>query len=270
MTTIFGEIKCPGCHISTRFAEEIALETTEKLILLGSAIEESLQGVFKSVELAPCDYCQTEFSIYAHIVKGMVSAFTTEADAVITNQATKNCGLEQEKNKRVNQFNETFTLDFNEQPYLPGTKLKYKQTKWTVSESYKKENVETDVLVRTEINTTDEYWYKVKSGEVEKWIQVVEAPNQNAKLTMEPPVIKTNEVLLTVEDRGARSEIMFVKQTDEFMTLTAIQMLSGTVLLLQSTQEDGRVELEANIFGKSLEEALSQFEMLYAQDGLEV
>ena len=269
MATVFGELKCPGCKLATRFAEDIEIDANETLLLLGSKVEGVFEGVFKTLEHSACDYCETEFPVYVHIREGLICAYENEERELTTSTVKQNSGLEYEKRKHISQFNETGTLSFDEQPYLPGETVKVKNVKWRVKESYKKENIEPDSLVRSQINTSDEYWYHVSDSKGnERWFQVVDNTIDNVKISVEPPIVKEHEALLLIDDKQAKSEIIFTKETDEYMTLTAIQMISGTSLLLHSRDEEGNIELEANIFAPTFEEAMDQLENIFAQDGL--
>lgn len=265
MVMIFGEVSCPGCNIKTRFAEEVEMASSETLLLLGSVVRGNGNRVYESQGLAPCDYCEKEFTVYMQIVDEVVAGFSSEVENLPTKPVVIGAGIKNEKEKKIAQFNETWKMPFEEQPKLSGYMIKAKQGKWKVLESYKKENIEPDITIRTSSDVTDEYWYKVTNGKDIKWISVIDSNEDNAKISIEPPVIKENEMLHEVEDASCKSEILFVKETEDYMILTGIQMLSGTMLLLHSKDEDGSTELEANIFASNLQEALVQLERMYAQ-----
>jgi hypothetical protein len=263
MSTLYGELTCPSCALKTRFAETFQIAGAPDFLMLGSKIESINTATLTSEEAVQCDYCEAYFHVYTRVSEGIVSDFAADASLLTSKSVKENSGLLFEKEKKLRQFNETWSTPWSQHPKLTGETFKVRQKKWTITAAYKKENIEKDTIVRSSIETGDVYFYEVSDGKVKKWISVTTGDKDNAKLTIEPPVVKEHEMLHEIVDELGRSEIIFEREAGENMTLTGIKMLSGVSLLLHSKDENGMQELEANLFGETLDEVLEKFEDLY-------
>lgn len=260
---IFGNVLCSHCGLETRFLIETKKEN-DTILLLGDELK---QPVSEKVE---CDYCQNEFTTHTVIIEGKISAFLNEYEFSLyqngkkkIKKAEKNAGIIMEKTKKLVQFHETITLEFENQPIKKGDTITINRRKWKVEKVHKKENIEIDATKRLLIQTFDEYWYEVNNKNEKKWIIVQDAKENNAVLTQDMPVLKENEKIYDITDTLHKTTLILERELSDNYQLRAYEMLSGIRVVVHSVIEDVE-ELEFDVLGETFEEALAQIEDVYA------
>lgn len=258
---IFGNVLCSDCQLDTRFL--IEQEDREGFYMLGDDVDFSSQE--GEIE---CDYCQHKTTVTILVLNGRLSAFLNEKQLKLYHEnklqikkASKNEGLEKEKEKRLTQFHLCFTTDFKKQPYELGRNLTLSDEKWVVKTIHKKEYVEKDATKRVLSGVVDQYYYEVENEHGEKkWLNVVDDKTNNAILTPENPVLKDKEVLHDVTDSGFHSTKISDEQFGENYRIETYEYISG--IRLKVFNRDNEQEIDA--FGDTYDEAIDQIEEIYA------
>lgn len=212
---VFGSCTCPSCTLETRFLLETGHD--EGFYLLGDVLptNDNIKG------LVACDYCQTSFLLYGVLVENVLSAFLSEEEYQsyqngerLIEKASKNAGLQKEKEQELKQFHESFAVSFDEQPYEKGTILSLGKHQWTVQHIYKKEGVEQDIAKRLLTPTLDEYWYEVTNEQGEKkWCIVTDTHYERLYQTKLPEKNTLSSELKRVTEA---SEWYEFQKEDEF------------------------------------------------------
>lgn len=259
---ILGNVQCTQCELTTRFL--LFDESSEQVALLGDTLEKEVCGQ------AECDYCQTLLTIYAIPKAGVLSAFLNEveyrayqAGELTVAQAKPESGMLLEKEKNLKQFQTTFTLPFEQQPFQKGEWITIGKEKWKIQSVHKKENIEKDAVTRLSSQVFDEYWYEVTYEEEKKWVLVQDDVKNNAFLTQDMPVLKPNEKIFDITDHPHKTTIILERALGENYDMTAYQMLAGVRVVVMAQTENGK-ELEYDGFADTFEEALEQIEEVFA------
>jgi hypothetical protein len=266
---IFGNIQCPHCELETRFMVED--EHSEGLALLGDVIQTEKELIETQTE---CDYCPNVFDVRVIVIENVLSMFLNEKEyqQIKTGEkkmikAKQNEGLEQEKSQQLKQFHETFTSDFSLHPKKEQSVILVKGEKWVVQKVWKKEHTEKDIERRMMIPLYEEYWYEAvsqKRPDEKKWIVITDVKENNGLLLQEAPVLKNGEEIYDITDNLHKTTLSFKRELSDNYFLHVYDTLSGVRVMVYSRTEEGKEELEMDVLGESVEEALAQIEDVFS------
>lgn len=263
---IFGNGTCPNCTLETRVMIEKGID--KSFVLLGDKLRQTVE------EKIECDYCQETFEVFALEIDGVLSAILNKKEyekhikkELKIEKAQQNQGIEQEKQKRLNQLKEEVHFSFKSQPFKKNREIRIDRENWKVKKSYKKENQEKDVLRRLLEPFEQEYCYIVENLESnkEKWLIVKDIKKPNSILQQEGPTLKENEILHDVTETNFKTKCIYKKETENGYEIKAYQQVSGVRLVMKRKEED---EIEIDVFEDSLEKAMEKLEKTIMQEEL--
>lgn len=260
---ILGQINCPNCNVETRFLIE---DETEELLLIGDKVEGNIEDEIM------CEYCYKQVKVYGIEKDGLLAKFLNESEKtkfdlgnLQINKVVKGKGLEDEKNKKIKQFDRNITIDFETMPLKLNDKIQIEKKNWEVIDSYKKEYISKDSEERIENSYSDEYWFQIKNGEETKWLIVLQIEKNNAFITQSRPIFNDKEQLFNINDIEITDNIIMEKQLNENFMLEVYQKLSGINVILYTLNENGeKSDVEYDSYGETFEEAVKEIEELYS------